>query len=226
MRTTNPIAALFGKSPIRPMQEHMGRVAECVGKLAPLVAALAAADWERAEALRDEIFALESEADVLKHQIRSLLPRSMMLPVDRRDLLDLLSSQDDIADIAQDVAGLMAMRRMAIPAPLAETFGALVTRVLAAVSQCRDVINELDELLAASFRGRSADKVLEMVELLAEMESETDSIGVALMAGLFEIESELEPLNVYFLHELFQLLGRIADQAENVGDRVRLLIAR
>ncbi len=226
MRTTNPIAALFGKSPIRPIQRHMGRVSECVSRLEPLIEALAAEDWDRASVLRDEISSLESEADDIKNEIRSHLPRSMMLPVDRRDLLDLLGSQDDVADLAQDVAGLMSMRRMRVPDPLTDKFDAFVSRVLAAVFQCRDVINELDELLATSFRGRSADKVLEMVDVLAGIESETDSLGIELTAGLFELEGGLEPLKVFFLHELFRLMGRIADQAENVGDRIRLLIAR
>lgn len=226
MRTTNPIAALFGKSPIRPMQEHMRLVADCAAKLEPLIQALEEADWDGVSALRDEIYALESQADDLKNEIRSRLPKSMMLPVDRRDLLDLLGSQDDIADVAQDVAGLMSMRRMKIPAPLADKFEAFLARVLAAVFQCRDVINELDELLATSFRGRSADKVLEMVDVLAGIESETDSLGIELSAGLFELEGDLEPLSVFFLHELFQLMGRLADHAENVGDRIRLLIAR
>jgi predicted phosphate transport protein (TIGR00153 family) len=120
----------------------------------------------------------------------------------------------------------MAMRRMVIPAALANQFDAFTSRVVAAVFQCRDVINELDELLATSFRGRSADKVLEMVDVLGGIESETDTLGTDLRARLFRLEGDLEPLSVFFLHELFQLMGRIADHAENVGDRIRLLIAR
>ena len=107
MRTTNPIAALFGKSPIRPMQEHMALVEECAIRLEPLIDALSRGDRDEVSRLRDEVFALESQADKLKGEIRSHLPKLMMLPVDRRDLLDLLGSQDDIADAAQDVAGLM-----------------------------------------------------------------------------------------------------------------------
>ncbi|MDH3524047.1 MAG: TIGR00153 family protein [Acidobacteriota bacterium] len=226
MRSTNPIAALFGKSPIRPMQKHMAVVAECAARLGPLVAALQVGDWSRIAEIKDEIFALESEADDLKNEIRSLLPRFMMLPVDRRDLLDLLSSQDDIADAAQDVAGLLSVRRMAVPAELADKVEVFAARNIAAVSQCRDVINELDELLATSFRGRSADKVLAMVDELAGIESEADALGMELAAALFELEDDLEPLDVFFWYKLVHMMGRIADQAENVGDRIRLLIAR
>jgi predicted phosphate transport protein (TIGR00153 family) len=150
----------------------------------------------------------------------------MMLPVDRRDLLDLLGTQDDIADAAQDVAGLLTLRRMAVPEPLAEKFSAFVAKNVAAAFQCRDVINELDELLATSFRGRSVDKVLAMVDAMAGIESEADVLAMELAAGLFELEGTLDPLSVFFFFELFHMIGRISDQAENVGDRIRLLIAR
>jgi predicted phosphate transport protein (TIGR00153 family) len=226
MRSTNPIAALFGKSPIRPMQQHMGRVAECVNRLEALVEALEAGDGERMSALRDEIFALEHSADELKNEIRSHLPRSLMLPVDRRDLLDLLSAQDDIADAAQDVAGLLAVRRMTIPEPLRDRFRSFVAANVTSVTKCHEVVNELDELLASGFRGRSADRVLEMVDALARSESEVDALASELAISLFEIEETLDPVSVFFFYELLHLLGRIADQAENVGDRVRLLTAR
>lgn len=225
MRTTNPIAALFGKSPIRPMQQHMAVVETCAAKLGPLFEAVARGDREGIATLRDEIFALESEADGLKAEIRSFLPKRMMLPVDRRDLLDLLSSQDDIADAAQDVAGLVALRTMSVPDGLAEKIEALVARNVAAATQCRAVINELDELLATSFRGRAADKVLAMVDELAAIETETDVLGTEVVAGLFAAEKSLDPLDVVFWHKLIHMIGKIADQAENVGDRIRMLIA-
>jgi predicted phosphate transport protein (TIGR00153 family) len=226
MRTTNPIAALFGKSPIRPMQEHMAKVAECVGKLEPLIEALASQDWDRLSVLKDEIFALEARADDLENEIRIHLPKYLLMPVDRRDLLDLLRHQDKIADAAQDVAGLLAVRRMKIPDELAEKFRVFLARNIAAVSQCDVVVNELDELMETSFSGRSADTVLEMVGVLAGIESEADVLAMELAADLFELEGSLEPLRVFFLYELLRMVGRISDQAENVGDRIRVLIAR
>jgi uncharacterized protein Yka (UPF0111/DUF47 family) len=33
MLSTNPIAALFGKSPFKPMQQHMRIVCECVAEV-------------------------------------------------------------------------------------------------------------------------------------------------------------------------------------------------
>jgi len=52
---TNPIGALFGRSPIRPLQGHMGAEQSCVASLQKLVEASIAADWQSADALAQEI---------------------------------------------------------------------------------------------------------------------------------------------------------------------------
>ena len=36
MKSTNPMAALFGKSPFKPIQEHMRIVTDCVGEVPAL----------------------------------------------------------------------------------------------------------------------------------------------------------------------------------------------
>jgi len=113
---------------------------------------------------------------------------------------------------------------MTIPDGLEENVRAFVGRNLAAARQCRDVINELDELLATSFRGRAAEKVLEMIDELGEIETETDALGMQLAESLFAIEKNLDPLEVFYWYELIHMIGKIADQSENVGDRIRLLI--
>lgn len=225
MRTTNPIAALFGKSPIRPLQEHMGVVEECVAEMVPLFEALRAGDRERIVEIKDRVFALETRADELKNDIRSHLPKSLFLPVDRRDLLSLLKTQDSIADTAQDVAGLLCVRDMRIPEPLKNLVPPYVQRNLDATKQCRKVINELDELLAASFRGPSADAVLAMVDELNHIETDADRQAMELLRALFEAEDTLKPLAVVFWYRLIRMIGDIADHAENVGDRLRLLLA-
>ncbi len=226
MRTTSPIAGLFGKSPFRPMQEHMKAVAECVAQTVPLFEALHDGDREKLLAAKDEIFKFEQQADDIKNEIRSRLPKGLFMPVDRRDLLDLLNAQDSIADTAQDVAGLLDLRRMEIPKALKGKILPYVQRTLDAVTKCAEVINELDELVETGFRGRAGDRVEEMVDALSAIEGETDDMGMDLVRTLFEHEDEMKPLSVVFWYEQIQHIGDIADYAEDVGDRLRLLIAR
>jgi len=226
MRTTSPIAALFGKSPFGPMQEHMKVVEQCAVEVVPLFEALRDRDHDAVIAQKEKIFALEDEADGLKNELRSQLPRSLFMPVDRRDLLDLLNAQDSIADTAQDIAGLVVLRGMSIPPFLAEETLPYVKRVVDAVHKCRQITGEIDELLEMGFRGRETDRIEESIRELGRIETETDEQGMGLIAHLFEHQDELSPLEIVYWDRLIDLIGDLADYAEDVGDRLRLLIAR
>lgn len=226
MRTTSPIAALFGRSPFGPLQEHMAVVEQCADGMVELFQALIDDDSERVESLKGVLVALESEADELKHELRRHLPRSLFMPVNRRDLLDLLSAQDSIADEAEDVAALVVLRNMTVPGVLRDDLMPFVRRVVDAVHQCRDVIRELDELLQAGFRGAETDRVEEIIRGLATIETETDDMALELVGILFRHEDELKPLRVVYWERLIRMIGHVADHAENAGDRVRLLMAR
>ena len=43
---------------------------------------------------------------------------------------------------------------------------------------------------------------------------------------LFSIEDQLKPVSVMFWYKLIDLIGEISNQAENMGDRLMLFIAR
>ena len=101
-------------------------VVDCVSEVPPLFEALVAGDQAKVEAQKDLIFAKEQAADEIKNQLRGHLPKSILMPVDRRDLLEVLAMQDSIADTAQDIAGLLVERKMEVPADMGDTLVALV----------------------------------------------------------------------------------------------------
>ncbi|MBZ0112889.1 MAG: TIGR00153 family protein [Thermoanaerobaculia bacterium] len=220
------IVGLFGRSPFKPMQKHMEIVAECAAQVVPLIAAVVADDTEAFVKARARILELEGMADDAKNAIRSNLPKSLLMPVDRRDLLDILQAQDSIADTAQDVAGIFSMRQLTVPESFDGLVQAYAARVVDAVVQCEKVINELDELLAMGFHGRQVERVSEMIDVLAAIETETDDQGMELAVRLFKLDDQMPTGTFILWHELIQKLGNLADLAENVGDRLRLLMAR
>ena len=118
MAKTSAFASLFGRSPFKPMQRHIKVVARCAGEVPGLFEALSAGDQTKVAAIKDQIFALEQEADDIKNELRAHLPKSLLMPVDRRDLLEVLDMQDSIADTAQDIAGLLVERPMEVPESL------------------------------------------------------------------------------------------------------------
>ncbi len=223
---TNPIASMFGRSPFKSLQGHMRVVLDCAREVPPLFEALCAGDQDKVSAIKEVIFAKEDEADQIKNELRAHLPRSLFMPVDRRDLLEVLQMQDSIADTAQDIAGMLVERPMEVPAGFAEPLLALTRRCVDTCEQSAKIIEELDELVEMGFRGKEASRVEEMVVALNRIEDETDEMGLLLARKLFEHEDEMRPVSVMMWYRLIEWIGDLADYAEKVGDRLRLLIAQ
>ncbi len=226
MPTSSPMMKMFKRSPLKYMQEHMRVVMECVREVPPLFDALVSGDKDGFMAVKDKIFEHEAAADKIKNELRAGLPKSLFMAVDRRDLLEILQMQDSIADTAQDIAGLLMERPMEVPETLKEPLIKLVHRCVDVCEQSSQIIEELDELLATGFRGREANQVEEMVDELNRIEDETDELGIDLTRRLFAQEDDMNPVSVMMWYRLIQWIGDLADYAEKVGDRLRLLTAR
>lgn len=222
----NSILGVFAKSPIKPLEKHIRMVTKCSAQLTPFFEACAKNDWEKATKLRKKISTMEKEADTLKRQLRLELPGGLFMPVDRTDLLELLSQQDRIANKAKDIAGRVIGRQLQIPEALQEDFKSYLLRCLDATEKAADAINELDDLLETGFKGREVDLVEKMIHQLDEIEDDTDAMQVTLRANLMALEATLNPVDVMFLYQIIEWVGDLADLAERVGARLEILLAR
>ncbi len=226
MKTGNRLTSMFGRSPFKPLQDHMGIVNECAAEVPALFEALIGGDRAELERIKTTIFEKEQRADDVKNQMRMNLPQSLFMPVARRDLLEILHVQDSIADTAQDIAGLLVERDMVVPENMTEDLRALVQRCVDSCTKANEIIGGLDELVATGFRGRDAELVEQMINDLNLIEDETDQLGMALTRALFAQEDSLSPISVMMWYQIIQWIGDLADYSEKVGNLLRLLIAR
>jgi len=221
----NVLANIFGSSPVRPLEKHIGITFRCAKQLHGFFAAAIKGNWQKAHEVRAEIERLEHEADDLKKKIRLGLPKSLFMPVPREDLLELLLVQDKIANRTKDVSGIVVGRKMQIPAAIAEQFLEFVDRNVDAAKQARKSVRELDELFTTGFRGAELDLVSALIEELDKIETDTDDKQAELRAALFAIEDTLNPVDAVFMYQVIELTGEIADMAERVGRRLELLLS-
>ncbi|QKK03423.1 MAG: TIGR00153 family protein [Pseudomonadota bacterium] len=226
MCPTGYISRVFGKSPVRPLQQHFEQAACCALELPNFIQATYAGQWDEAAASRKRIVELEHAADDLKRELRLNLPSGLFMPVARTDVLEMLSVQDRIANKARDISGLMMGRRMRVPDALQGLYLSFVERSLDAVQQARKTVNELDELFETGFRGSEIDLVMGMIKELDQIENDSDSLQVELRARLFEIEKTLPSIDVMFLYKVIDWTGDLGDLAQRVGSRLHLMIAR
>lgn len=221
----NYISKIFGASPVGPIQDHMDACYKCSKELITFFGHVVNADWDKVEASRTRIVELEHEADDLKKQIRSQLPKSLFMPVPRQDLLELLLVQDRIANRARDVSGLVLGRRMTIPPTMQQDFLAFVSRNVDAAKKARKSIRELDELYETGFRGAEAELVESLVKELDQIEDDTDVMQARIRNELFSIEKDLPPVDVIFLYRVIELTGEIGDMAERIGRRLEVILS-
>jgi predicted phosphate transport protein (TIGR00153 family) len=223
---TTPFLNMFGRSPIRPLEEHMAKVHACVLQLQPFFEAVLKQDWPQVEILQQKVASLENQADVIKRDLRVHLPKGLFMPVSRIDLLELLSVQDRLANKAKDIAGVVLGRKMVFPEPLTPLFREFLARSLDASHQANTAIHELDELLETGFSGNEVKLVEGMITKLSQIERDTDEKQIHLRQILFDLEDKLPPINVIFLYKIIEWTGDLADRAQDIGDRLQILLAR
>ncbi len=219
------IEDLFQKSPFEPMREHMAAVMECVVLVKPMFEACLEGDHVKLKEIAERVFKVEHDADIIKDEIRQVIPTRFVLPVYRGDLLGYLKLQDDMADAVEDVAALLTLKNLAIPSGLIDPMLALVDKVVEVCEKMRTLADYLPTLVEGEMVGPNAERALTMIKDVSRAEWEADRTSYKLCQKLFSLEDEMKTSDLMLLFRVFGELGRLADHAENCGDRLRRMLS-
>jgi len=217
---------LFRKSPFQPLQEMMEKVKECAHQARPLYEALMEEDKENLQEIVNRISHLEFEADQIKNRIRSTLPRGILMPVARGDILEILANEDAIADATEDVAVLMTLKDLKVTPQLRECLMDLVDRAIGVVDMASKVIDELDVLVETSFGGAEAQRVISMIDEVCDMEHHADEAQRKVTKGLLNHEEVYTPGELWLWLKIVAKTGDIANYAERMCNRIRLFLSK
>ncbi len=219
------LVKLFTKNPFYSLKAHMKKTTQCVHKTKELFEALFAGDRDKVCALTKEISQLEHDCDIVKREIRANLSKSVFLPVDRRDVLHVLSNMDTIADNAEDLGVLLTLRWMELPAHLQTLFMEALNKAIATVEASAGVINSLDRLLEAGFAGPDAQEVAELIDEVDRLEHLTDKAQDILGKEIFVHEDELKPAALFMWIKIANKVGDLANCAERMVHNIRLMMS-
>lgn len=218
------ILSLFGRSPFAPLQAHMECVGRCVHCLPDLLAGLEKKDAAHLERVAEEIARFEHDADLIKNDIRNHLPKSLFLPIDRGNLLDILTLQDRIADKVQDAAVVVNLKPLELLPIFKEEFKLFLNKNIETFDEAELIIKELHELVESSFGGIEAEKVRSMVDEVAYREHEVDLIQRQLLKSLFKAEEHMTYVTFHQWQRLFESIASISNLSENLAYRVRMTL--
>tara|TARA_Y100001936_G_scaffold237625_1_gene268421 strand:- start:1133 stop:1786 length:654 start_codon:yes stop_codon:yes gene_type:complete len=217
---------MFSKSPFKPLASHMDKVRACVDQINPMFDALKKEDFSKVEEISKLIVKLEHEADLIKDDIRTHMQQSIFLPVDKKDFMQLLSAQDDIADSVEDLAVLLRIKNINTPDKIMPSLEDLVAHVIKTAYAGCDLILELEALLESSFGGAEAAKVEKATQTLSTLEWEADQKQFLLAQKLFSLGNEIEAPDLLLWNEVIKKLGAVADKTEQIGKTLRIFLSQ
>ena len=207
-----------GKRPLVSFKTHAAAVEEAAEELGRQTRA-----WLRGEPVNaDLVSEREHEADLIKRSIRSKLTQTRRLSMPRSALYQLLWHQDQIADLCQDAALMMSLRRPALGIALEDAYRALAEAVSRIVHTYGVTIEDFDEAIATRDLRGAAGKIAEGVDRINQLEHESDLVEREIVATIYASE-DLPMFDRYHLIQLVLMLGGIADQVENAAGDLRAL---
>jgi uncharacterized protein len=219
-----PFVTMFLASPFDGLEEHAKKVKQCTGAFQEAFACHLSAKCVNFEEHRRYIHHLETEADAIKRRIRGHLPKGTLMPVDKFTLFRYLRQQDKVLDAVQHALDWLSYRDdPGIPPSLQPDFLRLVQAVVQPIS-------ELDRIVIGArdyFKGFQEQKridVKEIIRRVRQMEHDADQLEDAIKRRVFNMD--LDAVTIYHMTRLAEIIGSIADHAENAGDMMRAMVAR
>lgn len=214
------------QSPYKVLQEHFKKVCKAVHKLDEMMRLYMEGDFAGAASASVEISKLEHEADEIKQHLRSHLPRMFLMPISRTDLLEILSSNERIADSCQDVAQILDMRETVVPEEIRPVLEKFVGHVVDAVVALREMMAQLQLVLESTFAKVETQEIMELGYRVHEHEYMADSAGKELVKAIYALEGQESFLAIYHMMRFTDVLDRIADNAENAANRMMLTVSK
>ena len=181
-------------------------------------------EFSRMEEIANTITIYEKEADAIKDQARKILTSHYYIPFDKGEILSILTAQDGIADICQDVAKLYTLRNMEVPKELENDFDEFSKVVISVARKGVDTVKKLNNLFEVGFKGDEVEDVITIIKELEIAEDKADEVGIRFTKKIITLEGKESPIAIYMWMRIIKVMGDLANISEKLSNRFRLLL--
>ena len=157
----------------------------------------------------------ESQADDTRRAIEEMMYSQALFPESRGDVLGLLEAMDRVPNKAEQSMRTLLHQHVKVPSEL----GPRVLELVDVSCRCVDAMLDGTANLFSDFAS-----AMVAVNNIDRLESEADQIESDLVEKIFS--SSLDGVEKILLRDLVDDLADISDRAENVGDRIRITVAK
>ena len=219
-----PFLSMFITSPFEGLQQHAEKVKECAWSFQQALECHVSNQCQTFEELRQEVIRYEHEADAIKRRIRGHLPIGTLMPVSKFQLFRYLREQDGVLDAVEDALDWISYRPMpGIPEQLHKDFLLLADAVIEPIEELSRMVEEARKYFK-TYNEKQRTLIKDIIRRLRQQEHDADKAEAAIKSKVFNMD--LDPVTVFHSIRLAEIIGSIADHAENAGDMMRAMLAR
>jgi predicted phosphate transport protein (TIGR00153 family) len=172
-----------------------------------------AEEWPEAAGRVRRVEELEHECDSITHMTIDLLHRTFITPLDRDEVIRLISKMDDVMDSIERAAKRMLLFEIEkLPKKLGE-----MIRVLC---RAQEQVVAIVEMIHGFKHG---GKLRELIKEIHRLENEGDGLHHAGLTQLFR-ENANDPLTVIKLKEIYETIEQGIDQCEDIANIVETIV--
>jgi len=215
---------LFPKSsPVELLKEHGNYCKKAIE-----LASQALDDYFKGEdisSLANEVDRLEEKADEIKMKIRMISSKLRWGYFSKPDISDLIHEQDALIDLTDDFTKMLTMNRVEnCPTDIVEDMKELMKEAVDAVKVVMEAIDELQYVVESAFSPSELKHEEEETRKVEKDETATDVSGIKIGKKLYALKNSMNPADVVYLNNLVIILMKIADNAENVVERINTIV--
>lgn len=179
-----------------------------------VVAYVVDGDVKQAKALALETHRAEGEADDIRREVEGELLGGALLATSRRDILEIIEHVDRLANSGEATLDSLLLERIEFPEKVADYVAKIVSETVEIVAHVNDAIRLL-------FRDTVAAHV--QTKEIETREGRVDQLEREALKTVFMMEIELA--RKIQLRDFIHLLVEISDRAEDLSDRIDIMIA-
>jgi predicted phosphate transport protein (TIGR00153 family) len=157
----------------------------------------------------------EHAADRVTKEVNRALHKSFITPIDREQIRLLINNMDDVADMIQDSAEIMALYDV-------RAMTEDMIRLTELSLKCCERICYVVTLIEDMGDPATVDAVLKICDEIDQLESDADRVMRSAMSRLFREESDAR--EIIKLKDIYQLLETITDKCEDVANLIEGIV--
>lgn len=158
---------------------------------------------------------IEHKADVITHDIISLLNKSFITPFDREDIYQLIHEYDDIIDLLENTIHNIYLYEVPDKRAFVDDFSALIGKAAKAL------IILLQELFE---KKKYTESIWKLIREIHDLEDEGDLIYHRELRSL--LNGEKDPILIIKWKDILVTLERIMDVYQNISNTVEGIIVK